>query len=498
MMELPLPTANPVPDESALATAVPNPMIAAKVKSIAARPARHCLPCLCPLTRATPGHLLQSVNRTMHSPFLPFSQSLREASRAETRSLREAAPMNFPSSVDANAAHIPEPARMMTLQPLAPHSPNAASSARFCVGWFQLQPRLPVCLSHAIAPYSAARAGTAVSRIDPNPTRTGVASIARRIKVFSIRSFSQNFHGCPVQHLLQLYESAAAECTTFDPPWPDLFRPPTSSPSAPSNGKKAWMAGPSHHGCPVQFWWTRRMALVPLGSGRLATVRTREVNAMLHKNSVFHQLLKHMPWPDFERLVAAHGSDAGVRRLTTKSQFLALLYGQLAGAASLREIVGGMQSHRARLYHLGAKLAKRSTLADANRDRASGLFTDLLELMIARAHRGLRRSLAETTYLVDATALKLDSRSLDWARFSEKVCGAKLHVVYDADADRPIYAAITAARVNDITAAQCRIVTRLKSNTPLAVVEQLSVPADTAILSDQIGHLPARQSLPLA
>src|SRR6266851_9175916 len=159
MMELPLPTANPVPDESALATAVPNPMIAAKVKSIAARPARHCLPCLCPLTRATPGHLLQSVNRTMHSPFLPFSQSLREASRAASRSLREAAPMNFPSSVDANAAHIPEPARMMTLQPLAPHSPDAASSARFCVGSFELQPRLPVCLSHAIAPYSAARAG---------------------------------------------------------------------------------------------------------------------------------------------------------------------------------------------------------------------------------------------------------------------------------------------------------------------------------------------------
>ena len=34
------------------------------------------------------------------------------------------------------------------------------------------------------------------------------------------------------------------------------------------------------------------------------------------------------------------------------------------------------------------------------------------------------------------------------------MCGAKLHVVYDPDADRPIYAAITPARVNDITAAQ--------------------------------------------
>jgi Transposase DDE domain len=182
----------------------------------------------------------------------------------------------------------------------------------------------------------------------------------------------------------------------------------------------------------------------------------------------------------------------------------------------------GSKSHRARLYHLGAELPRRSTLADANHDRSSALFTELLALLIARAHRGLRRSLAETTYLIDATGLRLDARSLDWARFSAGVCGAKLHVIYDPAADRPIYAAITPARVNDITAAQampiepgatyvfdlgyydyawwakldaaqCRIVTRLKSNTPLSVVEELPVPAATAILSDRIGHLPARQ-----
>ena len=243
---------------------------------------------------------------------------------------------------------------------------------------------------------------------------------------------------------------------------------------------------------------------------------------MRHHNSVFHQLLKHLPWDDFDRLARAHRADARARRLTSKSQFLAMLYGQLAGAASLREIVSGIESHAARLYHLGAQLPRRSTLADANHDRPSALFTELLALLMARAHRGLRRRLAETTYLIDATGLRLDARSLHWARFSEGVCGAKLHVVYDPAADRPIYAAITAARVNDITAAQampiepgatyvfdlgyydyawwakldaaqCRIVTRLKSNTPLAVVEALPVPAGTAILSDAIGHLPARQ-----
>ena len=59
---------------------------------------------------------------------------------------------------------------------------------------------------------------------------------------------------------------------------------------------------------------------------------------MRHQNSVFHTVLKHVPWHVFDRLVAAHGADARVRRLSTRDQFIALLYGQLAGAQSLREI----------------------------------------------------------------------------------------------------------------------------------------------------------------
>ena len=74
--------------------------------------------------------------------------------------------------------------------------------------------------------------------------------------------------------------------------------------------------------------------------------------------------------------------------------------------------------------------------------------------MMKQAHRGLRRALADTTYLIDSTGLRLDERSAHWARFSAGVCGAKLHVIYDPDADQPIYAAISAANINDITVAQ--------------------------------------------
>ena len=244
---------------------------------------------------------------------------------------------------------------------------------------------------------------------------------------------------------------------------------------------------------------------------------------MRHHNSVFHDLLKRVPWGDFERLTKAHGADHRVRRLTTKSQFIALLYGQLSGAASLREIVGGLGSHAVRLYHSGGKPVTRSTLSDANATRPSAVFAELFATMVGRAQRGLRRKVGEAVYLIDSTGVRLSGVGSGWAHFSAKACGAKVHVIYDAAAERPVYAAVTAAKVNDITAAQtmpieagatyvfdlgyydygwwakmdaagCRIITRFKANTPLTITAELNTPKDGNILSDRIGLLPQRQA----
>ena len=244
---------------------------------------------------------------------------------------------------------------------------------------------------------------------------------------------------------------------------------------------------------------------------------------MRHYNSVFHDLVKRVPWDVFDEHVSNHGSDKHVRQLTTKDQFIALLYGQLSGASSLREIVGGLESHSARLYHVGGHVVKRSTLSDANALRPADVFSELFEAMVGRARRGLRHKLGDATYLIDATSLPLSGMGSDWAHFSSKSCGVKAHVIYDADAERPIYAAITPARVNDIKAAQsmpiepgatyvfdlayydfawwarldaagCRIVTRFKKNTPLTVTAENDVPDRSNILSDRIGLLPQRQA----
>jgi hypothetical protein len=87
---------------------------------------------------------------------------------------------------------------------------------------------------------------------------------------------------------------------------------------------------------------------------------------MRHQNSVFHGLTKHVPWTKLEQIVEKYGADKLVRKLTTKRQLIALLYGQFSGATSLRAIVSGMESHETRLYHLGAAAVKRSTMSDAN------------------------------------------------------------------------------------------------------------------------------------
>jgi IS4 transposase len=267
------------------------------------------------------------------------------------------------------------------------------------------------------------------------------------------------------------------------------------------------------------------MALILLGSKRLATFWTpKGINTMRHQNSVLHGVLKHIPWSRFDRLVEEHGADKHVRRLTTKSQLVALLYGQLSSASSLREIEAGLKSHEAKIYHLGAKPARRSTLADANALRPSAIFSDLFATLVGLAHPGLRRKTRDAIRMIDSSGLKLSSLSRSWAKFSTGVYGAKLHVVYDPDADCPLYFATSAANVNDITqaktipieagatyvfdlgyydygwwaaldAANCRIVTRLKRNTPLREVTERRVSKrETAILGDRTGRLPVKMT----
>jgi hypothetical protein len=249
----------------------------------------------------------------------------------------------------------------------------------------------------------------------------------------------------------------------------------------------------------------------------------KEDPAMRHHNTVFHGILKLVPWRVMDRLVERYQTDKRVRRLSTRNQFVAMLYAQLSDAQSLRAVEASFESHGSRLYHLGASELSRSTLADANAKRSCAVFTGLLGELMGHCERRLAGNVGEAVYLVDSTGFRLNSLSADWARFSSGVHGAKLHIVYNPDTERPSFAELTPANINDITvaktmpirpgatyvfdlgyydygwwadldAAGCRLITRLKVNTPLSVIAENDVPKGSSVLSDRIGLLPARQA----
>lgn len=236
---------------------------------------------------------------------------------------------------------------------------------------------------------------------------------------------------------------------------------------------------------------------------------------MRHHNSLFHQLLQRVPWDRFATAVDRHGADVRVRRLSTKSQLVALLHAQLSGASSLREIEAALSSHSARLYHLGAKAPARSTLADANAKRPFAVFNALFMELVKLAHPGLRRMTREAIHLIDSTSLRLSDLSADWAGRRADDIAVKAHVDYSADGGVPAHFAVTPSRASDITVAKawtiapgetyvfdlgyydfawfsklhasgCRFVTRLKDNTRPRVIEEHPVASGSAIRADRI------------
>ena len=238
---------------------------------------------------------------------------------------------------------------------------------------------------------------------------------------------------------------------------------------------------------------------------------------MPYQDTVFGGLMKAFPRWRFEKLVQRHGADYRVRRLPSWTQFQAMVFAQLSGSRSLREVVGALERFPKSHAHLGLAPVRRSTLADANRLRPAALFEDVLEALVAQlgASRGRRRQ--EMLRLIDATRVFVGKRITSW-----QVDGCvKLHVIYDPGADAPVCFAVTSARVNDITPAKrfpiepgatyvfdkgyydfafwagldaggCRFVTRLKKNSPVTLIETRPTDPEGPVLADRVAFLSKR------
>lgn len=176
--------------------------------------------------------------------------------------------------------------------------------------------------------------------------------------------------------------------------------------------------------------------------------------------SQYHQLLKPLDRREINRAVALHRGDHGVGRgpggWTCQRHLKALLFAQVTGLHSLREIEQALAAQPKGLYHLDLRAPRRSTLSDALAQRPSEVFRDICVSLMGQVSRAVRNKAGGSALiqLVDASPIPLWDSRYDWAEADARTRGLKLHAGYDRCAGMPAWLDVTSPKVSDVTAAR--------------------------------------------
>lgn len=173
----------------------------------------------------------------------------------------------------------------------------------------------------------------------------------------------------------------------------------------------------------------------------------------MYSNTRFQQLLEVLPRSLIEKTSQRLQADRYDKTFSPYRHLVALIYAQLSGARSLREVETGFNAHTSHHYHLGVQPIKRSTLSDANQRRNPRLFQALTEHLMQHIHRKQRRELRELCYLLDSSPIQLKGRGFNWAEAAAnyRTQGLKVHMMIEREGANPVYLNITDPRVNDIS-----------------------------------------------
>jgi len=172
---------------------------------------------------------------------------------------------------------------------------------------------------------------------------------------------------------------------------------------------------------------------------------------------VFSQLVDFLPKRVFDCIVLKYQGDRYIKSLSCWNQLLIMMYGQLSGCESLRELVCIITAHAPKSYHLGfgKSVITRSNLSKANANRDYKMFEEFAYKIIAIAQKKrITREfqIAGRFYAFDSTTIDLCLNLFWWASFRKTKAGIKMHTLYDVVTQIPKFLHITEARVHDVNA----------------------------------------------
>jgi hypothetical protein len=172
---------------------------------------------------------------------------------------------------------------------------------------------------------------------------------------------------------------------------------------------------------------------------------------------VFTQVTQFLPARIFDHCVADYRGNKWVKHFTCWNQMMCMMFGQLAGRESLRDLLITLQAHTTKYYHLGlGKNVSRSNLAEANEQRDYRIYESFAYELIAIARKQLiaetdfKLLIKENVYAFDSTTIDLCLDVFWWASFRTTKGAIKLHTLYDIKTSIPAFVHITEGSVHDL------------------------------------------------
>lgn len=172
---------------------------------------------------------------------------------------------------------------------------------------------------------------------------------------------------------------------------------------------------------------------------------------------VFRQLVDLLPHRVFDRIVDKYQGNKYVRSFTCWNQLLVMMFSQLIGCGSLREMILLCSAHKTKTKWLGFGdlPVTRSNLSKANQLRDYRIFEEFAYHLVSLAQAKRINRIFELKgkfYAFDSTTIDLCLSIFWWAAFRKHKGGIKVHTLFDIVTQIPTFFHITNAKVHDVKA----------------------------------------------
>lgn len=170
---------------------------------------------------------------------------------------------------------------------------------------------------------------------------------------------------------------------------------------------------------------------------------------------VFAQTIQFLPQRQFRRILAKYNDRTKGWAMSHWNHLLVLMFGQLIGCGSLRELTDITIAHGKKSKHLGFghQPINRQMLSKANMLRDYRIFEEFAFYMvsIAQARRITKEfELHGRFYAIDSTTIDLCMSVFRWAEFRSTKSGIRIHTQIDIITEIPVFYRITNAKVHDV------------------------------------------------